>query len=286
MSRVARLVLICWVCFGVTIPQAHAQSGEEPDRQLRILEPKEEVQQLDPAFEMIMNKIDGDLRYVLSSPVRMTPKGTAITGLTLLGTIFLLNRDEDFLLDIGDTRTESSDDVFERFRVLGRNIPATVGGLYLLGYFIDNKNLKSNSLESLAAFSITALITAGSGFVIGHKGPGDSAYSGDFEPFKKYHSMPDMNSSLIFSVASVFAYEKPFLEALLYYGIATGTAYSRLYFQDAWPSDVFLGSVLGTAIGRTVAARSKKGRGSNFTLLPVLEQNGNAAFGLKVEFKL
>jgi membrane-associated phospholipid phosphatase len=98
--------------------------------------------------------------------------------------------------------------------------------------------------------------------------------------------MPDMDSSLIFSMASVYAYEKSTLEALLYYSIAAGTAYSRLHFEEAWPSDVFLGSILGAAIGRTIASRSRNGGEGSITLLPVLEQNGRAAIGLKVEFKL
>lgn len=286
MNKVSRLIFISCICFGVMIQQVHAQSPEEPERQLRILEPTDEIQDLDPAFEMIMEKIDGDLRYILSSPVRLTPKGTAITGLTLLGTLYLLNEDEEYLSDIADTRNGDSGDIFERLRVLGRNVPSTTAGLYLLGYFFDSKTLKSSSLESLEAVAITALITAGSGYVIGHKGPDDSTSSDEFEPFNKYRSMPDMNSSLIFSIASVYSYEQPFLEALLYYGIATGTAYSRLYFQEAWPSDVFLGSILGTAIGRAVASRSRNGKEGNVTLLPVLEHNGNAAVGLKVEFKL
>jgi membrane-associated phospholipid phosphatase len=98
--------------------------------------------------------------------------------------------------------------------------------------------------------------------------------------------MPDTNSSLIFSMASVYAYKTPLLESLLYYGIAAGTVYSRLYFQEAWPSDAFLGSVLGTAIGRAVAARSRNGGEQKFSLLPVLEHNARPAIGLKVEFKL
>lgn len=286
MNEVVRFAVIASICFGVMIPQVHAQSETEPDRQLRILEHSDGIQRLDPAFEMIMEKIDGDLRHILSSPMRLTPRGTAITGLTLLGTLFLLNEDEEYLSDIADARNENSDDIFERLRVLGRSVPETVAGLYLLGYFFDSRNLKSSSLESLEAVAITALITAGSGYVIGHKGPQDSGNSDEFEPFNKYRSMPDMNSSLIFSIASVYAYQKNFLEAMLYYGIAAGTAYSRLHFEDAWPSDVFLGSVLGTAIGRTVAARSRNGEGSNITLVPVLEHNGEAAIGLKVEFKL
>ena len=286
MNEVVRFFLICGICFGVMIPQVHAQSETEPGRQLRILEPTDETRRLDPAFEMIMEKIDGDLRHILSSPQRSTPKGSAITGLTLIGTIFLLDRDEEFLSDIADTGRESSDDVFERSRVLGRNVPSTTAGLYLLGYFVDSKNLKSSSLEALEAEAITALITACSAYVIGRKGLQDSSSSDEFEPFSGYKSMPDMDSALIFSMASVYAFEKSLLEALLYYGIATTTAYSRLYYEDAWPSDVFLGSILGAAIGRTVAARSRNGADSNYTLIPVLEHNGEAAFGLRVEFRL
>jgi hypothetical protein len=278
--------LVLWTCLGLTVPHVHAQSETQPDRQLRILDPTEEIQDLDPAFEMIMEKIDGDLRHILSSPVRLTPRGTAITGLTLLGTLFLLNEDNEYLSDIADTRSGNSDHVLERMIVLGNNLPGTTAGLYLMGYFFDSKTLKSSSLESLEASAITALITAGSGYLIGHKGPRDSSNSDVFEPFSNYRSMPDMNSSLIFSMASVYAYEKPFLEALLYYGIAAGTVYSRLYFEEAWPSDVFLGSVLGTVIGRTVAARSRSGGESKISLVPVLEHRGSAAIGLKVEFKL
>jgi hypothetical protein len=253
------------------IPQVHAQSETEPVRQLRILEPTDEIRRLDPAFEMIMEKIDSDLRHILSSPLRTTPKGTAITGLTLIGTIFLLDRDEEYLSDIAGTSRESSDDVFERLRVLGRNVPGTTAGLYLLGYFIDSRNLKSSSLEALEAEAITALITACSAYVLGRQGPQDSSNSDEFEPFSGHNSLPDMDSALVFS---------------MYYGIATGTAYSRLYYQDAWPSDVFLGSILGAAIGRTVVARSRNGADSNYTLIPVLEHNARPAIGLKVEFKL
>ena len=286
MTVVVRFFFLIGICLAVLVPQANAQSENKPDRQLRILEPVDEFQRLDPAFEMIMEKIDGDLRQILSSPLRMTPRGTAITGLTVLGTLFLINEDEEYLSDIADARDGNSNDVIERLRVLGRNVPSTAAGLYLLGYFFDSRNLKSSSLESIEAVAITALITAGSGYVIGHRGPSDSSSSSDFEPFNKFRSMPDMDSSLIFSMASVYAYEKSTLEALVYYGIAAGTAYSRLYFEEAWPSDVFLGSILGTAIGRTVAARAKAGGESNITLIPVLEHNGKAAYGLKVEFKL
>jgi hypothetical protein len=269
----------------ITVSSAHGQSEDVRDRELKIIEPRK-AEQLDPAFEMIMEKLDSDLRYILSSPVRITPKGTALAGLTVLGTLFLLDEDEDYLNEVVASEGEKSDKIYNRLRVLGRHVPEFTAGFYLLGYFLDDPGLKSRSLGSIEAVAITALVTAGSGYIIGRKGPDASPSSDDYEPFSKYHSMPDVNTSLVFSMASVFAYDRPLHQALIFYGIAAGTAMSRVYFEESWPSDVFLGSVLGTVIGRTVAARSRGEREPTFSVLPMLEHNAKPVIGLKVEFKL
>jgi hypothetical protein len=273
------------LCLLFLATAAYGQTDAVQERQLKIIEP-EEIERLDPAFEMIMQKLDGDLRYVLSAPVRVTPKGTALTGLAVLGTLFLLNEDENYLEAVTDAKGDKSDKAYGRLSVLGRHVPETTAGLYLLGYFLDDTSMKSRALGGLEAVAITALLTAGSGYVIGHKGPDDVIFSDEFEPFSRYHSMPDMSSSLVFSMASTFAYDRPWHQSLIIYGIAAGTAMSRIYHKEAWPSDVFLGSVLGTAIGRTVAVRSRGEREPSFTVLPVLEYNARPAIGLQVEFKL
>jgi hypothetical protein len=275
--------------FLLAVPAAHGQDteGSGKDRQLKIIQPDDPILRLDPAFEMIMEKVDEDLKHVLSSPVRLTSRNTALTGLTVLTTLYLLNHDENYAADILETQDERNDKMFGRFRVLSRNVPQTTAGLYLLGYFLDDTGLKSKSLASFEALAITALISAGSGYIIGHQGPDDSPSSDQFDPFSRYHSMPDMSSSLVFSVASVFAYEAPWHQTLFFYSVAAGTAVSRVYYEEAWPSDIFLGSVIGTAIGRTIAARSRRnGEEQDFSLIPILEHNGQAATGIKVEWKL
>ena len=275
--------------FLLAVPAAHGQDteGSGKDRQLKIIQPDDPILRLDPAFEMIMEKVDEDLKHVLSSPVRLTPRNTALTGLTVLTTLYLLNHDENYTLDILETRDERNDKMFDRFRVLARNVPQTTAGLYLLGYFLDDTGLKSKSLASFEALAITALISAGTGFAVGHQGPDDSPEADQFDPFNRYHSMPDMSASLVFSVASVFAYDAPWHQALFFYTVAAGSAMSRVYYQDAWTSDIFLGSVIGTAIGRTIAARSRRNGGEqDFSLIPILEHNGQAAAGVRVEWKL
>ncbi len=286
-SRLTVTALCVLLLSSVSPVHGQGQDLSGSDRQLRVLEPDEPIQRLDPAFEMIMEKVDEDLKYVLSSPVRLTPKATALTGLTVLTTFYLLNQDEDYSADVIDTQDERNDKMYGRFRVLSRHVPETTAGLYLLGYFLDDKELKSKSLAGMEALAITALVSASTGYIIGHQGPDDSPTADQFDPFNRYRSMPDMSSSIVFSVASVFAYEAPWHQALFYYTVAAGTAMSRVYYQDAWPSDIFLGSVIGTVIGRTIAARSRNnGRDSNITLVPILEHRGQAAAGLRIEFRL
>ena len=126
------------LCLLLVVSTAYGQSGSLQDRQLKIIKP-EEIEKLDPAFEMIMQKLDGDLRYILSAPVRVTPKGTALTGLTVLGTLFFLNSDENLLDHVTDDEGDRSNKTFGRLRVLGRHVPETTAGLYLLGYFLDDR---------------------------------------------------------------------------------------------------------------------------------------------------
>lgn len=282
MRRLTLLILILGLVFPLA---AFGEAQDEPQRRLEILEPEESVP-LDPAFEMIMEKIDNDLKYIISSPVRMTPKGTALTGLTFLTTLFLLENDEDYLSETLASENESSNRFYDRMDVLGTHIPEMTAGFYLLGYFLDDSALKSRSLAGMEALAISALISAGSGYFIGHKGPEDSDSSDEFEPFNRYHSMPDITSSMVFSVAGAFTYEQPWYQSILIYGVAVGTSMSRIYFEKAWPSDVFLGSVIGLVVGRTIAARSSGGAEASWSVLPVLEYNARPAVGLEIEFKL
>jgi hypothetical protein len=282
VKGLAVLSVVCLLVFPLV---AHGQGADAPERRLEVLGPEETIP-LDPAFESIMKKIDSDLKHIISSPVRLTPKGTALTGLTLLTTLFLLDRDEDYLSEMAAGDDENSDRFYERMNVIGGHIPEMTAGFYLLGYFLDDAALKSRSLAGVESIAISALISAGSGYLLGHKSPEDTTSSGKFEPLSQYHSMPDMTSAMIFSVAGAFTYDQPWYQSILIYGIAAGTSLSRLYYEKAWPSDVFLGSVLGLTVGRTIASRSMGDKPASWSVLPILEYDARPAVGLKVEFRL
>lgn len=69
-----------------------------------------------------------------------------------------------------------------------------------------------------------------------------------------YNSFPSGHTSTAFALATLFSsvYRDKIWVGILSYGIATGVAWSRMYDNQHWPSDVFIGAALGFAIGKTV----------------------------------
>ncbi|MEE8546933.1 MAG: hypothetical protein V3S63_02395, partial [bacterium] len=172
-------------------PSVHAQGDVSVDsRQLTIIEPDEDHPQLDPAFDMIMEKLDRDLDYLLSAQFRMTPKGTAYLGVTLLTTIYLLDFDDEYLDDISSKRGESSDRIYSRLNCIGSNIPEIAAGMYLLGGFLKSQTLKTKSLQGLEASALTALVAIGTGYLIGHVEPDQANDAGEFKILTENRSMP------------------------------------------------------------------------------------------------
>jgi len=233
-------------------------SGPSPSSRLTVL-PPERGGTLDPAVEAISRKLDRDLDYLLSSPFRVTPKGAAGAGLTLAVTLLLLDGDRDRLEDLARPGGSASEKAYGRLRNLGRNVPETALALYLGGYLLDSPGLKADALLGGEAVALTALLTAVSSPVIGHASPSQSAAPDDFRGFDRYHSMPDMDSALAFSLAGAVGYGKGFWANLGLFTLATGAGLSRVHARDAWPSDVFIGGVLGTVIGRSVASLANGG---------------------------
>ena len=263
----------------------HAQGDISVDsRKLTIIEPAGEPPQLDPAFDMIMEKLDRDLNYLLSAPFRMTPKGTAYFGVTLLTTIYLLDFDDEYLDDISGEIGETSDRIYDRLNIIGSNIPEIAAGMYLLGGFIKSQTLKTKSLQGLEASALTALVAIGAGYLIGHAGPDQANDAGEFRTLTQNRSMPDLSTALSFSFAGVLAHEQRLLPQIVVYSLSTGIGLARLYDRHAWPSDVFLGAVTGLTIGRTVANLSTKPVGEKLSFFPAVISSSKPSMGVGLKY--
>lgn len=264
---------------------SRADGGEPSGRTLRIIEPAVGPNRLNPAFELIMEKLDNDLHYVASSPFRLTPKGTAALGMTLLTSFFLLDNDGKVLGDISGRGDNFQSDYYDAFNDLGNYIVQITAGAYLVGYLMEDMNIKSGALMSLEAAALTALFGGAAEFVLGRNGPGSADDPQNFKPFSGFGSMPDMDTALTFSTISVLAYGQGTFSSIMYYAVATGVGLAQVYFEDAWPSDVFLGAILGTAIGRTVAYLSSTDDNASVSFAPMFVAGASHAMGIKVVYR-
>jgi membrane-associated phospholipid phosphatase len=83
--------------------------------------------------------------------------------------------------------------------------------------------------------------------------PNPYLWDGPFEPISN-SSFPSGHSTVAFAVATVLAtaYSKTIWVPIVCYTFAALTAASRVYQNDHWISDVFIGSAVGFAIGHTI----------------------------------
>jgi membrane-associated phospholipid phosphatase len=98
---------------------------------------------------------------------------------------------------------------------------------------------------------------------VGRGRPNITNHKGDFKPFgfrSDYDSFPSMHTSSSFALASVLAAtSESFSMKAAYYSAATFVAFSRMYQNKHWASDVVLGAALGELCGRVVTSYHASG---------------------------
>jgi membrane-associated phospholipid phosphatase len=162
-----------------------------------------------------------------------------------------------------------------------------LGGFYLAGVLGLDSKAKNVCLDGLSASLIASgIITPVASTLIGRERPteGNGAYS--FKPFEG-RSFPSGHATQAFAVASVIAtsYDETRVSVAAY-GTAALTAWVRVMRGKHFPTDVVVGAVIGTAVGRSVVHFNKKLRsgekepersGVSLSVVPVL---GAGTYGL------
>lgn len=111
---------------------------------------------------------------------------------------------------------------------------------------------------------------------VGRGRPNTTSLKGDLNPFgfkKDYDSFPSMHTSSSFALASVLAATTETVAMkTAYYSAATFVAFSRLYQNKHWASDVVLGAALGELCGQVV--RSYHASGKRMAIMPQAYESG------------
>jgi membrane-associated phospholipid phosphatase len=167
-------------------------------------------------------------------------------------------------------RSRTLDDLESAGNVLGSGrylVPALAAG-YLAGWLTHEPRVRDGALHAAAAYTLGNVVTSLGKPVLGRHRPDTTGSPWRFRPFAKtgaWHSLPSAHTLHAFTLAGAVSEEarRPWVTAVAY-GAATIVAWSRVYRDEHWASDVALSSVVGAAIGhatvRVMHARADRHR--------------------------
>jgi membrane-associated phospholipid phosphatase len=127
-------------------------------------------------------------------------------------------------------------------------------GLYLLSFASHNEHWRETGFLAGEA-ALNSLVTAEVlKYSLGRERPYQGNGSGSF--FSGGTSFPSEHAAVAWSIAGVIAHEYPgTLPSLFAYGMASAVSFSRVRSRQHFPSDVFVGSLLGYLTSQSVYSR-------------------------------
>jgi len=225
--------------------------------------PGQEVSPENKLNKEFLIKSGKDFKEALFSP-KDWGKRDFLKFSSILGTgILVYAFDQDIQDWIQDRRNSKADDVFKTISDFGHGVFLTglIAALYTSGEISDNNSLRKTALLSLESFVTSGVIVLGLKCVIGRARPKTGESKNVFHLFStssSYNSFPSGHASSVFAVATTIAdqSEDAFID-ILSYSLATLVAFSRVYNNKHWASDVFFGSVIGYFVAKKICALNR-----------------------------
>jgi len=236
----------------------------------------------------ILCRLASDSKYIFTSPLRLRKSDILPLSAILLGTCGLMVLDEDIRCSLQDSDSKSWDEILSFSRQFGdgRATLSIAGIFYLGGKIFNDEKSQETAISAFESFIISGLICSSLKVLAGRSRPYREEGSGKFygPTFDNSKlSLPSGHATVAFSLASVIASEYDnFLVDISAYTIASLAAFSRVYDDRHWTSDVVLGAIIGTVVGRAIVYQNKKEKTSTSPLVRVKE--GGFEVGLLQKF--
>jgi membrane-associated phospholipid phosphatase len=187
-----------------------------------------------------------DQKQLYFAPLK--PKNVKWDALFLGTTAALIATDRQVARNIPRDHVNISHDV-ALFSLLGT--AATAGGLWLHGIKADDPHASETGELTLESLANTFLIYTPMQFIAGRERPDEGTGNGRFWRHGNFNtSFPAGHPMFTWAIASVVAHEypRPWVKILMY-GAAVSVSAGRLTGRNHFPSDIWVGTVLGYLIG-------------------------------------
>jgi membrane-associated phospholipid phosphatase len=192
-------------------------------------------------------------------PARSFPvwHAAAVAGVGVL-TIAVADAPVQEWIQDSANRSDGLDDLAQVTGRFGEGVviaPVTIG-LIVVGAAANKPPILHAGLRVAASVLLTTAVTQAAKYAIGRERPRDTDDVWDFEPFGGAHAMWSGHTSAAFAFATALSQEidEPWATVGLY-ALATGTAWSRVYTNSHWASDVLVGAAAGIACAKIATGR-------------------------------
>ncbi len=250
---------------------------------------KGEQNNKDPFFKAIFK----DEAEIWTSPLKFSLKDwITFAGLSVF-TAYLIKNDESIYTRFKAYQNKNKwvDSFSPIITLLGDgNVSLGISGLfYLSGAIFKDKKAKNTSKLVLMSLIHSGVVVQLIKHLAGRQRPeaqnGVDHWEGPAGFFKRYKNKRDMfydafpsgHTITVWSTATVIAhqYNKSPVVPLICYGLATLSGLSRITEDKHWFSDVFVGAILGFAIGKFIY----KKRSQKFMIMPITKK-GTIGFNI------
>jgi hypothetical protein len=125
------------------------------------------------------------------------------------------------------------------------------GGLWLLGHARHDRHWSESGFLAGEAALNSLVMVESLKYSLGRERPFQGNGNGAF--FQGGTSFPSEHAAAVWSIAGVLAHEYPGpLTKILVYGLASAVSYSRVHGRQHFPSDVFVGGVMGNMLAQSI----------------------------------
>ena len=129
------------------------------------------------------------------------------------------------------------------------------GGMWVLGHVKHNEHWSETGFLAGEAALNSLIMVESLKYPLGRERPYQGNGTGPF--FQGGTSFPSEHAAAAWSIAGVIAHEypSPYVKIMVY-GLASLVDYSRIHGRQHFPSDVFVGSMMGNLIGQNIYSRN------------------------------
>lgn len=219
-----------------------------------------------------------DTKEVFTSPARWNSRDWLTLGAISASIGVVMVFDEDIQHGIRSGRTNTLTEIFDNVQPFGNEYAiGIVGTFYLWGEVFKDPRAKSTALDSIAATAIgPGLIVNATKYLVGRARPTDGKGAYDFQPFSGHDSFMSGHTTEAFTLAGVITEHYPALWVkVTAYALAGTVGYARLNNNRHWTSDVLVGAVVGTYVGKTVVHFNREHH--RIKLQPIVERDMQGA---------